>query len=372
MEIYEKRERRIQEYLAEKNLNCTIITSPQHIFYLSGYLPNVDYPCALLIPKDGTKVLVISESELGCLNGKRTFPEIKIYLDYSIRQRIDVSLNFLKVIKDVLKRFLKKRNIIGIEGLNFTYNFADEIVREFPNTELNDISCVLMQMRVIKSAEELGLIKKAVKIADLGQKVVKENLRESISELELYIKIKSEMEASVGEPIKLRADLISGSRTELMGGKPSLKKIEIGDLVITDLSPEVGGYWGDTTTTSVLGRPSKRQKEMLKIVLAALQEGIEEIQPGIKACVLDKVVRTFIEKAGYGKYFPHHTGHGIGLGHFESPLIIPGNNQELKEGMVFTIEPGIYLPRVGGVRVEEDVLVTRSGAEVLSTSKSFL
>lgn len=354
-----------------KKLDCTLITNPEDIFYLSR-CSSGENPGALLIPGSAPPLLIVPEGEAGSLKENKDLPEIRTYLDYDINQKVDVPANLLSQIKEGLRELKTEKEkagfLLGIEARTLPSLFSREIKREFGQVEFVDIGSLLIEMRVIKTPQEIALIKKAAIIAGLGQKTAQENLKEGIREIELYTRIKSAMEVAAGEPLLVKGDLISGPRTEQMGGNPTPRKIKEGDLVISDILPKVGGYWADTTRTFVLGNPSPKQKEIIRIVTEALEEGIKSVRPGIKASALDGVVRNFIEKAGYQECFPHHSGHGLGTEHFESPLIIPANDMELKEGMVFTLEPGIYIPGFGGVRVEEDVLVTAEGCEVLSRS----
>jgi Xaa-Pro aminopeptidase len=152
----------------------------------------------------------------------------------------------------------------------------------------------------------------------------------------------------------------------------SSKRIEKGDLVTLDMGAVYDGYTADMTRTVVVGKANKRQKEVYNIVLKAQKEAISRVKPQIKACDLDKVARESIKKAGYEKYFGHGLGHGIGLLIHDNPTINPRSQQVLEPGMVITIEPGIYIPNWGGVRIEDDVLITKGGCEVLTTSKKNL
>jgi Xaa-Pro aminopeptidase len=132
------------------------------------------------------------------------------------------------------------------------------------------------------------------------------------------------------------------------------------------------GYTADLTRTVVLGKTNKRQKKVYNIVLKAQKQAISKIKPKMRACDLDKVARGVIKRAGYGKYFGHGLGHGIGLVIHDNPAINPRNQQLLEPGMVITIEPGIYIPNWGGIRIEDDVLVTTKGGEVLTKAEKNL
>jgi len=135
--------------------------------------------------------------------------------------------------------------------------------------------------------------------------------------------------------------------------------------VLADIVPRLNGYWGDNAGTHFVGEPSQELKKIYQIVLETLQKGIDAIKPGVRASDLDKMLRESIQGHGYSSY-PHHSGHGIGTTNHEEPRIVPYNTLKLQTGMVIAIEPGIYEPNVGGVRLEDVVLVTDDGCEVLT------
>ncbi|MCX6064760.1 MAG: M24 family metallopeptidase [Chloroflexi bacterium] len=138
-----------------------------------------------------------------------------------------------------------------------------------------------------------------------------------------------------------------------------------GDAVIADIVPRLNGYWGDNAGTHFASEPSPDLKKMYQIVLNTLKKGIAAIKPGVLACDLDKMLRNAIQDEGYAPY-PHHSGHGLGTSYHEEPRIVPYNQMKIQPGMVIAIEPGIYVPGTGGVRLEDVVLVTQDGCEVLT------
>lgn len=141
--------------------------------------------------------------------------------------------------------------------------------------------------------------------------------------------------------------------------------MQAGDAVIADIVPRLDGYWGDNAGTHFVGEPPLELRKMHRVVLEALRKGIQAVKPGVKACDLDKMLRDLIRDQGYPVY-PHHSGHGIGTSYHEEPRLVPYNAMKLEPGMVVAIEPGIYIPAIGGVRLEDVVLVTETGCEVLT------
>ncbi len=165
------------------------------------------------------------------------------------------------------------------------------------------------------------------------------------------------MESTAGTRLPVLADLVSGPRTAEIGGPPSSRILEDGDLVLCDLVPRVAGYWGDSCATFAVGEPSADAREAHARARAVLADLVAAIGPGIVAGDLDALARAELE-------FPHHTGHGLGTGFHEEPRLVPGSTAVLEDGMVVAIEPGTYAG--AGVRVEQIVLVTTGGCEVLS------
>ncbi|MFQ6032046.1 MAG: M24 family metallopeptidase, partial [Candidatus Zixiibacteriota bacterium] len=164
----------------------------------------------------------------------------------------------------------------------------------------------------------------------------------------------------------------SGKRSALPHGRASGKRIQKGELVTLDMGAVYDGYTADLTRTVVVGKANKRQKKVYNIVLKAQKQATSKVKPKMRACDLDKVSRGLIKRAGYGKYFGHGLGHGIGLSIHDNPAINPRNQQLLEAGMVITIEPGIYIPNWGGIRIEDDVLVTKGGCEILTKTEKEL
>jgi len=366
MSIYEKRQERIKDYLKERGIDCALITRPEHVFYLNGYKSYEGYPLAIILPADRNPAMIIPEGELDPAKKVSPIRDLRPYIEYSITQMVKPDEKFIETIMVVLKEIGFEKKILGIEFLSTSYALFKNLLEKFPFLKLSDISFLIENMRMVKSPEEIQAIRKAVELCDLAQATVQETINAGISEIELYGKFRFLLEEEIGAPITVKCDLISGERTELMGGPPTNRRLKEGDLVIADIQVQADNYWGDTTRTFVVGKPSAKQKEIYKIVLEAGREAILGVKPGVKIFQIDRLARDYVSKSGYGEYFPHHTGHGIGLEHFEPPLIIPANDLILKKGMTVTIEPGIYLPGWGGIRIEENVLVTEEGGEILS------
>ena len=224
----------------------------------------------------------------------------------------------------------------------------------------------LKNLRAAKDPQELTLIRKAIDISSNAFLQATGILKEGVVEQEVALEMESMMKRSGADAIGFDIILASGKRSALPHGKASGKRIEKGDLILIDFGSGFQGYHSDQTRTVVCGSPSPEQQKIYQIVKEAHDQAIEKVRPGIPIGEVDGAARDAIRNQGYGEYFGHGTGHGIGLAVHEDPAVNSENKGLLQEGMVFTVEPGIYIPDWGGVRIEDMVLVTPHGVEVLT------
>lgn len=224
----------------------------------------------------------------------------------------------------------------------------------------------LRELRFRKSSDEVAKIKRAV---NLIEQVLTESVRqvkEGVSENELVAEVEYQIRKLGADGPSFDSMVLSGEKTALPHGVPGTRQIRRGDLVMFDIGVYADGYASDITRTFAVGELSDELVKIYETVLAANMAAIEAIKPGVSFASIDKAARDVIEAAGYGRYFIHRLGHGLGIDVHEFPSVHGKNEQLLTEGNVFTVEPGIYVPGVGGVRIEDDVLVTASGVEVLT------
>lgn len=228
---------------------------------------------------------------------------------------------------------------------------------------LKDVGASLRAARAVKDSDEIDALRAAIAIADVGQAAAREAVRAGATELSVWASVRSAMERAAGGRIPVLADLVSGERTAEVGGPPTGRSLEPDDLVLVDLVPRPAAYWADSCATLAVAEPSAAAREAHSAAAAALEQAVALCRPGARAAEIDALARETMEAAG-GSY-PHHTGHGIGVTFHEEPRIIPGSDRVLEEGMVVALEPGTYGDGLG-VRVEQVVLVTAAGPEILS------
>lgn len=232
----------------------------------------------------------------------------------------------------------------------------------------------LDEFRVVKTAAEIEKIAKASAIADSALDNILPLFRPGVTEQMLAAALEYEMRKQGSERTSFETILASGPRSALPHGVASSRTIEAGDFVVIDFGAVYEGYHSDVTRTVCIGKASQRQREIYDIVLSAQLAGLAVIHPGILCREVDRIARAVIDSAGFGAYFGHGLGHSVGLEIHENPRLSPtAGESTLKPGMAITVEPGIYLPEWGGVRIEDLVVVTESGCRILShTSKDLL
>lgn len=221
-----------------------------------------------------------------------------------------------------------------------------------------EVGAELARARAVKDEDELALIRAAIGLCDTGQRAAREHASPGMTELELWALVRAAIEREAGERTPVVADLVTGPRTAEVGGLPGDRVLAEGELVLCDLVPRRGGYWGDSCSTFAVGEPSATARSGHRAASEALERAIEAVRPGVVAGDIDALVRPGLE-------YPHHTGHGLGTSFHEEPRIVPGSTVVLEPGMVIALEPGSY-EGGEGVRVEQVVLVTDEGCDVLS------
>ena len=254
----------------------------------------------------------------------------------------------------------------GFEAEHTTVSFLKSLGETVPNVELLPIGAELDDLRVIKSVDELQLLAKCAEIASEALLGTLATIRPGTPEREVALALEFAMRKAGADDKSFEFIVASGLRGALPHGKASDKVIQVGELVTIDFGAIYAGYHSDETVTVSVGTPGIRQKEIYGTVKDAHDKAMEAVRPGIGLKELDGVARQFIEERGYGAYFGHGLGHGVGLEVHEKPTVSFRSDQAAEEGMVFTIEPGIYIPGWGGVRIEDTVVVTMDGCRPLS------
>lgn len=256
---------------------------------------------------------------------------------------------------------------LGFEQEHLTYasfkNYEGAV-----DAELVPVSGLIEKIRLIKTDAEIKILKEAAEIADAAYTHILKFIRPGISELDVSNELEFFMRKAGATSSSFDIIVASGTRSALPHGVASDKIIEKGDFVTLDFGAYYKGYVSDITRTLAVGEPDAKLKEIYEIVLGAQQLGMAGIKPGMTGREADALTRDYISAKGYGDYFGHSTGHGIGLEVHEGPALSFKSDLKLEPGMVVTVEPGIYIPGLGGVRIEDDTVITEKGNESLTHS----
>jgi Xaa-Pro dipeptidase len=355
MSIYEARLSRIRDWMKENNVAVTLVTSPPNVLYLTGFdcHPHERF-MALCLQATGESTLFVPTLE-------KTAAE-------------QSGFDHIVTVSDTDNPMDKLREVVGsthtgklsIEKQHMTVARFEQLQTVFGNIETVAAEELLLGMRLRKDAAEVAIIKKAAAIADRLVEVAVSAVEVGKVESELVTLIESTAKELGAEGMSFSTIVLAGEKSALPHGSPGNRKIAEGDFVLFDLGVVYEGYCSDITRTVVVGEPTEQQRAIYDAVLAANLAGIAATKPGQPAKHVDQAARNAITERGFGEYFTHRVGHGLGIEVHEFPSMHGQNEQEMVEGMVFTIEPGVYLPEVGGVRIEDDVLVTADGVEVLT------
>jgi Xaa-Pro dipeptidase len=358
---------RLNTIIKTRDIDVFLFTSPASIKYLCGYFYNFEIgsspfqliPAALFVVPSQITSLVIADNETDQLAGLDSRISLNHYASYVFDKPLDFTSRFLLKILDLVKKVGKGEARIGIEANSLPYSVGESILLTYPKIKFVDLTRELAHLRMIKDYEELSLIRDATHLCDIGQEAVLKYCKPGMTELELFTLVRGDIDSAAEKRVPMMADLVCGSRTAEGGGNPSSKKIESGNLVLSDLTPCLNGYWGDSCNTIVVGIPTSEQRKNFELVKEALDIAINAVCPGVKAMEIDRLMRRHIGN------FLHHGGHGVGIMYHEEPRIAPYNDIELASDMVIALEPAIYKYDYG-IRLEHMVVVTESGCEILT------
>ncbi len=255
---------------------------------------------------------------------------------------------------------------VGFEAEHTTVALLTALTAKAAGVEFVPIGEELTSLRTVKDAGELDLLAETARIASEAHVSSLQGLRPGVVERDFALDLEFAMRRAGADDKSFDFIVASGERGSLPHGRASEKVIAAGELVTIDFGAVFNGYHSDETVTVCVGEPDGRQREVYGIVKEAHDRAVAAVRPGVSFRDLDAIARGFIEEQGYGAFFGHGLGHGVGLDVHEKPVVSPRGEGVAEEGMVFTIEPGIYIPQWGGVRIEDTVAVTGDGHRLLT------
>jgi len=376
---YRRRIEYVKKVLRKRKLDALYLTNSTSIFYLTGYsFIATERPIAVVIPLDGKITFMGPLLEKDNVPLKtRIIEDVKTYLDYpGEKHPIDCFAEFLKEMGLANKR-IGIDNKAGAGGI-WGYR-GPPITKKLREAKFVDMKDLVPSMRLIKSEEEINLIKESAKWANLAQNLLQEYTEEGLWDVEISLTATYEasmiMKKTLGpdyEPLRRTIPVSAGFRGQVgeMSAIPhsmaTKRVIRKGDVVVTGAGADVGGYSCELERTMIVGEPTAKQKRYFNVMVKAQEEAFKLFKPGVKCSDIDKATFQVFKKAGLTQLVRHHSGHGLGLESHEPPWLDMGNDEVLKAGMVVSCEPGIYEPGFGGFRHSDTVLITEDGAEIIT------
>ena len=347
---------KLRQKLAEKEIDAIFISQPENRYYLSGFNGSSGY---LLITQQNT---ILATDFRYIEQAKRQVPDYEIFLISG-----DIANWFTGLVAELNLRKL------GLEAGHITFAIYQQLTNTLNRVEsklrLVPIDELVESLRAIKEPGEIELITKAVEITDSAFEYIDDMIHIGMSEKEVAWEIEKFLREKGSEPIPFDIIVASGSNSALPHAKPSSRRIHPGEPVMIDIGARVGSYSSNLSRTIYLDTPNDTFNKVYDTVLEAQLTAMAAIREGMTGGEIDNLARMVIKQAGYGEAFGHALGHGIGLGLHEPPRLGPNSLEHLANGMVFTIEPGIYLVGWGGVRIEDAVVMEGGKIRVISKAK---
>ncbi len=348
--------KKLRHKIEEYGLEAILISQAENRYYLSGFHGSAGY---LLIT---TETATLATDFRYVEQAKEQAPEYYLF---------QITNNLQEWFPRLLNRF----NIhhLGFEASHITYSIYQQMI-----TTINDLAVDLRliplnnfveSLRMVKTSDEITLISTAAEISDQALNYIQDNIYPQATELEIAWMIEKYLHDHGSEAVPFELIVASGPNAALPHARPSQRRLQPGEPLVIDIGAKVEGYSSDITRTLCVGDPDKTYRHVYNIVLTAQQAAIDGINEGMTGEEADNIARMVIERAGYGDVFGHGLGHGIGLATHELPRLGPQSKDKLLNGTVFSIEPGIYLPGWGGVRIEDLIVIDNNKLRILSKAR---
>ncbi len=359
-----ERRAEVQAQMADEGFDALLLCAPADMAYVAGFRPTpFERLIAIVVPREGPlRALVPSLEEEAARSALPSGTELLVWRDEDgPRGALERSLDGLD-------------GRIGIEKSYLTVSYFELAASALPEASFKDCGPLLSSMRAVKDEAELDLLRRAGHVVDTAiTRLAAEELLPGRTEAELAAMAATFLREAGAEALAFDPTVLTGKKSALPHGVSGGTAVAEGDLVIVDIGASVGGYCADITRSFVVGtQPDSRQRELFEVVREAQTAGVRAATAGVLCRDVDVSARSVIEAAGLGRHFVHRTGHGLGLEVHEPPYLTSANDEPLQEGMVVTVEPGIYIEGYGGIRIEDDVVVRAGEPEVLTRAPTQL
>jgi Xaa-Pro dipeptidase len=380
----EERLNRMRHAMEAERLDALVLRLPENVLLLSGFWPMIG-ATTLVFPLHDDPICIIPD----CYQqeaGKSLWGAKTIFFGYGVLSAPNPAAAVQKILTTIARAKSWKR--VGYEGsfeaVAPSWNAAEFLVptaqtkellaESFAGSQIVDASELLQTQRLRKTAYEKEKLRLASEISCFGLEAFEKLVEVGTTGVELAAAVEREVMVSGtkkgADRVRAFAQVAVGPDESAFGYRPNeistLRKLKSGDVALLELGVVVDGYWADRTRVRVAGKPTDEQLKIFNTVRDAQEAACAAIKPGVTGAYVDEAARSVIRDAGYAEYFPHVTGHGLGFRYHESsPILAPKSETMLEEGNLTSVEPGIYKTPAGGFRIEDDVLVTANGAEIL-------
>lgn len=345
-----QRQQTLKQQLTSENLTAILLLGHENIRYLSGFSGNAAYA-------------IVTQTSCVLITDYRYFERAQAEchgFEVISRDRDNESLG------DCINRFLPANSRLGFDAAFINVALWQQVANDLSGHTLLPIQGLVERQRMVKTEWEVTQIKAAAAIADDALAQTLPFFKAGVSERDLALELEFRMQKLGSEGMSFATILMFAERTSLPHGSPSDRQLKEGDFITLDFGAVVNGYRSDMTRSYVLEKASTKQTQIYNTVVTAQQAAIDLLSPGVNCVDLQNVSQQMLDASGFGKYAGQGLGHGLGLFLHEQPFININCKHQLEVGNVITIEPGIYIPDFGGVRLEEDILITPTGYEILT------
>ena len=354
---------RAHDLLRARGIERALFSTPWSVTWLTGFAAPVPSGPNLFLAgpplvwyAGGEWTMIVLDAHAAA--AERSGCAVHSYRGYTLHEPIASQRGLFAAVQQVAAA---ARGVVGVEPHSLPLFLRAALPAA---AEPRAIDGLLVPARMIKTDEELALLRANFALTDVGLAAARRAVVPGASELDVWAALEHAITLAAGQRVAIGNDCTVGRRAH-QGGWPQPVTIREDDSFVVDLSTQLGGYWSDSCATYYAGTPSPRQAALHRLVSDALEHAIALVRPGVSTGDLDRAVRQYLRDAGEGDY-PHHTGHGVGVSGHEEPRIVPYATVTLEAGMVIMLEPGVYLPGETGIRLEHGMLVTDTGAEVLT------
>jgi Xaa-Pro aminopeptidase len=350
--IYSDRQEKLKSVLSKQGIDGILITNLTSIRYICGFTGS------------SATCLILPENQYFISDGRYTEQSKKQVSGFSL---IIENLSHLELLSAKKKNLIPDGLKLGFEGDHLSVSQYNTMIDLFSKTDWVCTKGILEDLQAVKDKSELNAIRTAVEITDAAYEKVLPLVREGVTEKEianeLVMYYRREADGEAYPPI-----VAGGPNSALPHAVPSDREFQKGDFIVIDAAAKYAGYHADMTRTPVLGEATEKHREIYGIVKEAQESAVSAAKAGVSCKDLDAIPRNIIDKNGYGEYFNHGTGHGLGLEIHTQPRLSKLSEQVVQVDNVVTVEPGIYLPGWGGVRIEDDIIIEKDGCEVLNNT----